>query len=138
MSTVLVEFHSARSEGSWRIKKNRRRRRMTVKPKSADDYVRRPKDVVTCFEGHSVDEIVHRRVRSAYSRWQNGTSLGSSPHAHLTLLDTTELAPAATISLSCSRVAEDHQWQWERGHAPRAALCRGRHFEGPKYGIQFR
>ena len=28
------------------------------------------------------------------------------------------------------------QWRWEggrRGHAPRAALCRGRHFEGRKY-----
>jgi len=37
----VVEFGSVSSEGSWRIKKDKkdRKTRIVVKPKSADDYV---------------------------------------------------------------------------------------------------
>ena len=40
VKNVNVEFHSARSEGSWQIKKvEDRRSSIVVKPKSADDYM---------------------------------------------------------------------------------------------------
>ena len=43
MWPILAEFHSASSEGSWRIKKMEEEEdRIALKSKSTDDYVGRP------------------------------------------------------------------------------------------------
>ena len=67
MQPVLVEFCSASSEGRWR----KERRRIAVKPKSADDYVGRPNYDPTLHIEKALSIALRQSVCLSLSLMQN-------------------------------------------------------------------